>query len=343
MKQISLIGLSRAGKTCYTYAMANAMGHHQHGISISANDFDVQDELFEGWDKIREDGIWPASTDLTSKFIFECALYNRPVFEFWWRDYRGGSLSGRDDISKEERRDFTDYIKESDGIIFFIASDMLLGIKEKRDNWRNDFRHLETFVRYVTLQKEKIRTIPFVIAITKADLLSETDKTAMAEFARNLLAPLFTSGYGAKTLLTFVSLGKNLKCGDYETSVGGCVFYDPTEGNIHLPVMFNLYHYLLYQAEDARAELDKMENELSDTRLAIRRYNEHCGLWRFFNSDAELINNKDGLEKAIEEMKEKIEQVETDLEMVRKEFIQDCYYYVDGELQKKQEEELQEI
>ena len=48
MKQLSIIGLSNAGKTCYIYAMAKTMIKGYNGLNAIAIDDNLRDQLREG-------------------------------------------------------------------------------------------------------------------------------------------------------------------------------------------------------------------------------------------------------------------------------------------------------
>lgn len=54
MKQLSIIGLSNAGKTCYIYAMAKTMIKGYNGLNAIAIDDNLRDQLREGWMRIKK-------------------------------------------------------------------------------------------------------------------------------------------------------------------------------------------------------------------------------------------------------------------------------------------------
>lgn len=336
MKQISIIGLSRAGKTCYMYAMAKTMKRGVNGITIFAPDDNLRDQLDMGWRKIRREGRWPSGSDKVTRCNFNCMLNLRSVLDFCWDDFKGGTLNSFNEIDRKFRTEFYRYLQDSDGMIFFIAADMVKRIMNEEEDSDYDWDDLEKLNEIFSKIGEKLKKIPITIAITKSDLLDNKVKPALFEMIRELFPPLFEVNNQIKTLIVPVSLGENLGNGEQNQPVSGTIFADPKEGNIHLPIMFNLYHYLKEYISETRDEIASLKKDLSNKSSSINVANNHGGLWRWWNGYDldDLQSDKRKLEAELRDTESTLSQYERDLEQVRREFTKDCQYFVNGVLQK---------
>ncbi len=336
MKQISIIGLSRAGKTCYMYAMAKTMKRGINGITIFAPDDDFRDLLDMGWRSIRREHKWPPGTDLTKVHCkFNCLLNLRNVFDFCWDDFKGGTLSSFDEISKKHRSEFYRYLQNSDGMIFFIAADMVERILMDDPDAEDDLDDLDMLNAIIAQNGDKMKQIPITIAITKSDLLDDEAKELLFPVIKQIFPSLFVVGNNVKTLIVPVSLGQDLGHGEQNQDIVGVIYADPKEGNIHLPIMFNLYHYLKDYIKELRDDISSAEKELQRHGKVIITASSHSALGRALRGESleDLEMEKQSMENNIKKLKADLDQTEKDLNKVREEFTKDCQYYVNGKLQ----------
>ncbi len=335
MKQISIIGLSRAGKTCYMYAMAKTMKRGVNGINIFVPDDGMRDQLELGWRRIRREHKWPSGNDKVTHWNFQCMLNLRNVMDFCWDDFKGGTLSSFNEIDTRFRNEFYRYLQNSDGMIFFIAADMVERILLNDPDAEDDLDDLDMLNAIISQNGQKMKQIPVTIAITKSDLLDDEAKELLFPVIKQIFPSLFVVGNNIKTLIVPVSLGQDLGHGEQNQDVLGMIYADPKEGNIHLPIMFNLYHYLKKYISETREELSSLKMDLSKNATNINVANQHGPLWRWWNGyDLDnLQSNKGSLLKRIEETERELSQYEMDLEKTRSEFTKDCQYYVNGKLQ----------
>ena len=336
MKQISIIGLSRAGKTCYMYAMAKTMKRGINGITIFAPDDDLRDQLDMGWRKIRREHKWPSGSDKVTHCNFNCMLNLRSVLDFCWDDFKGGTLSSFNEIDRKFRQEFYMYLQNSDGMIFFIAADMVKRILEDTAEAEDDLDDLDKLNEIIALNGAKMKEIPITIVITKSDLLEESDKASLFEVVKYIFPSLFLTNNQIRALIVPVSLGQGLGNGEQNQDVSGSIFADPKDGNIHLPIMFNLYYYLKEYISETRREIESLKRELSHNASSIQIANSHGGLWRWWNDYDldDLQSDKNRIEQQAQTTEQELAQYERDLEQVRKEFTKDCQYYVNGSLQR---------
>lgn len=335
MKQISIIGLSRAGKTCYMYAMAKTMRRGINGVTIFTPNDILRDQLDLGWRKIRREHKWPSGSDKVVHCDFQCMLNLRNVMDFCWDDFKGGILNSFSEIDTKFKYEFYSYLEKSDGLIFFIAADMIERILTNSVEAEDEIDDLEKLNEIIAKLGGKMKQIPITIAITKSDLLNKKAKQLLFPIIKNIFPSLFDVNNNIKTLIVPVSLGQNLGNGNQEQEVSGIVFADPKEGNIHIPILFNLYYYLKDYIKDTRGELDSLKNRLNKNSSSINIANSHNALTRWWKDENldDLNNNKQEILNKIKETEKVLSDYECDLKKVRDEFTKDCQYYDNGKLQ----------
>ena len=116
MKQLSIFGVSRSGKTCYMYAMAKTMLHGVEGLSIIATNDEQRRTLRAGWRTITN-GSWPPGSERATPYEFDCSLHLRSIMEFCWDDFKGGILTSDADGDMLLFSEFEQYLQNSDGLI----------------------------------------------------------------------------------------------------------------------------------------------------------------------------------------------------------------------------------
>lgn len=335
MKQISIIGLSRSGKTCYIYAMAKTMKRGINNISIFSPDDIMRDKLKEGWKKISKEHIWPKGSDKITHCDFECLIHLRSVMDFCWDDYKGGMLNSFDEISQKEKADFFKYLENSAGLIFCVPADTINRIINDDDD--DAFEELEELNDFILKSVKIIKDIPVTVAITKSDLFDDDQAISVArEIIKEELNALFDKGNKVSVLLVPVTLGEGLGDGEQGGKITkGTINADPKDGHIHLPVMFNLYFSLLDYIAEAHNVLNDLKKELGSNFGRLSTAKNHNSIVRFFKGEDvnNLETNGTYLKQRITEEEENIQLLKEDLEKVRNEFTHDCEFYINGELQ----------
>lgn len=334
MKQLSVIGLSNAGKTCYLYAMAKTMIKGYDGINAIALDDDLRDQLAMGWRQIRRENRWPSGTDKVTLCDFDCSLNLRPIMDFTWNDFKGGTLTSMNEIDKNFKSEFNQYLQNSDGLILFVPADVLQDILHGTDDAYDLEEDLEVLTGLFIANKTKLSKIPITIAITKSDILDDAEKPYAYEIVKNIFEPLFVKGNNMKVLVVPVSIGEKLGRGNQGGEISGVVYQNPAHGNIHIPILFNLYHFLKDCIAVEKSNLGYYDAQVENRMAALRKAEAHNGLQRFWygeNRDdirEELSNARNSSKKKLDA----IRSLEKDLEKVVTLFTADCKYYIDGTL-----------
>lgn len=121
-----MLGDKDSGKTCFMVGMYTAI-QDSSTFSLKATDPDEGIRLTVLWSAI-VDGTggerWPPGSDKPEIYNFELCYAYKPLIEFEWLDYRGGSmldLSSNDD----DVRTLRDYATESSGFFFCISGKYL--------------------------------------------------------------------------------------------------------------------------------------------------------------------------------------------------------------------------
>lgn len=336
MKQLSIIGLSKAGKTCYIYAMAKSMLKGYDGINIIALDDDLRNQLNDGWRQIRRGMHWPDGTDHVTTCEFDCSLNLRPVMEFCWKDFKGGTLTSMNEIDKKYKKEFQEYLGGSDGLLLFVPADNIQDILRETEDAEDILDDLDVLngLFMNPQNRSTLAQIPVTIVVTKSDLLTEQEKPYVYEIVKELFKPLFEVGNNMHTLVVPVSIGENLGRGNQGQEIQGTVFQNPKDGNIHIPIVFNLYHFLKDCIAVERQRLGDLDSETQHRLAKLRTAESHNGFQRWWNGEdiveirREISSNED-LQKR---KKNEIKNLESQLNQISSLFTQDCKYFINGNL-----------
>lgn len=264
-KQISILGVSGSGKTCYIYALAQVMKHGARykdtNISIISNDSGMQIDLDNGYLSMAVDKLWPLSTS-SDNYVYDFLVkvhsplgYMDLIPSLEMRDYRGGVLSDPQKY-KNEHDEILSKFRESASIIFLIdaetawqALDTLdMNPNHRREvsqidilKARNSICYIENILRdYRKLNNE---IPPIAIAVTKSDLFGDDEEKENAiDNIKDMLPVIFAKGSGVEASICTVSLGQNLGTGS-NNELSGTLDIS-TNTNIHIPFLFGIYNYL---------------------------------------------------------------------------------------------------
>ncbi len=332
MKQLSIIGLSGSGKTCYTYAMAKTMIKGYNGINAIAIDDSVREQLNVGWRMIRKEMKWPDGNDKTLRREFNCQLNLKSIMDFCWDDFKGGELTSMNEVAEKFRIEFNSYLKKSDGLILFVPADVYLDIIEETESGDDLYEDLEILNTLFVSNSEHLSKIPITIVITKADLLDDNSKEYVFDFIKDLLSPLFTIGNNMKVLMVPVSIGEGLGRGIQGGFVKGVVYADPKKGNIHIPIVYNLYHFLKDCLAVEKSNLGVIGKEIDSRLRCLREAERRNGLQRWWYGDniSELERKVKDREDERKRKLAEINGIEANIEKVKNLFTEDCQYFING-------------
>ena len=265
--KISLLGVSRSGKTCYISAMSqilkNCKLNNGERLSIKENDISSQLELDNNFMTMVSEKKWPKNTDITTVYDFRMQ-YNDNNIQFIIDslridDYRGGMLTTLSPQADKDRKNFISSMSNTAVILFLIDGTTILNAMDELDKApihrgitnateklaaRNEISIMENILySYIHQGNVKNEIPPLMLVVTKSDVFASKEEYQNGvEMVKELLSTLFVEGNGAFVAITNVSLGTNL-----EKDVNGGIIGSldiSTKHNIHIPMLFAFYAYL---------------------------------------------------------------------------------------------------
>lgn len=302
MAKISIFGVSRAGKTCYLYAMSQIMddGARQSDdgfrIQIKANDMSQAEKLNEGYMSLVQN-TWPRGTDETNVYDFRVAVQTNDEYNDQFipsiilLDYKGGIWTLNDKTNTNERNNILQEFKDSSALIFLIDGETLLHAMnpDDREDVHNgmsttiqilDSRNQIRFIENIFYEYKKVNAYipPVLVAITKSDLFaSKEELNNGVSYLKESLSSIFAKGSHIDAAITSLSLGENLSGKAGERASGR--FCLNTKHGIHLPMIFGIYA-LLSEGYD---EFEPNEQKMADKVMRSIR--------KMMRGKVEMINN----------------------------------------------------
>ena len=287
--KISILGVSRSGKTCYISAMSqivkNCKLNGAQRISIKENDTTNQLELDNNFMTMVTEMRWPKNTDITTAYNFRMQYSdgNSLVYIDSLRmdDYRGGVLTALGPQADKDRKNFLNSMSDTAVILFLIDGTTILNAMDDLDKApihrgsataaeklaaRNEISIMENILyNHINQGNTKKELPPLMLVVTKSDVFESDEeyKNGVA-MVMELLSSLFVIGNNTFVAITKVSLGTNLEK-DINGGIMGSLDIS-TKHNIHIPMLFALYAYLdaTYEQYDAakKNDVDKMMRTL---------------------------------------------------------------------------------
>lgn len=264
---ILVLGGTGTGKTCFMLAMYDDMRIGYGGFSFSAVDPDVDRELVDRFQRMREmkgEDRWGLGTTGIETYQFDLNYALRRFLSFNWRDYRGGMM-----VEAASTRDVSEFraLVDAAHVVMICAPGNLLydaGIRRNREAQRGLLGHE---VGRLLVQGDRANP-PIVLLVTMADLFyaaaekegkgrTETEWNellirAVGEIYHAFLAP----GGGLRVLICPVTLGMDL-AGDRNNAP-----IEPKQ--MHVPMMFAYLEYARSIEADWRRRIAEQEARIDE-------------------------------------------------------------------------------
>ena len=241
--QITILGMSGSGKTCYLLGLYYKMGAGLKGYTITTDeDTDVQ--LRDRYAKLCDVSLekqqrFPAGTDNISKYEFDLQYGYNTIMSFDWVDYPGGLLDRKNSGSLEDYENVKSAINNSSSLFICVDGSLLLGddIDEKIDNVRDKCSNvINTF--FTEYFKSNNSLPPTAIIVTKYDICKDdTDEEELSEIIEEAFSPFFVKNNTEKVVTIIpVSIGTNIMDDDCSGKMKPL--------NIHLPIFMGIWFAL---------------------------------------------------------------------------------------------------
>ena len=187
---ILMLGKSNAGKTSYVSSMYETMSNGVAGFKVQA-ERPVEHQLLRRNARLMRLGTFPEASNRRSVYQFQLWHGEDRVFDFVWRDYRGGALTEGSGSAQavQLRAD----MESAGGLVIMVDSTELTGNPRSRAAVRP---LVSTAIRLLSQRKE---LMPVVVALTKWDLVATTAQQTN-EAARDLLGGLMDAISGTDHL-----------------------------------------------------------------------------------------------------------------------------------------------
>lgn len=269
---ISLLGLSGSGKTCYLYMAAYvlARGVKVNGHTISATSSNRQQAIMlnKGIEDIAS-RRWPEGSSNTLTYPFDLKIDGKSVFPFTIYDYRGGILDHFSEADIKDVKEIFDTFEESSCIVILVDGDTIMQALEPellspthRQNVPfhaqvkalNELSYIESLVK--ECNERMSRKVPILLTITKGDIFFPEELDAGKTLLKERLPSLFSLHNDMIVGITTVTLGEDLH--NEDGKIYGTVCLN-TDGNVHLPILFALFQ-----------EIDEVGEDTTEARRLIR-------------------------------------------------------------------------
>lgn len=307
--QITILGMSGAGKTCYLLGLYYKMGSGLKGYTI-ATDEDTDVELRDRYAKLCDVSLdkerrFPAGTDNIAKYQFDLQYGYNTIMSFDWVDYPGGLLVEKNSGDLDKYEELKQAINSSSSLFICVDGSLLIGddTEEKIENVRDKCSSvINTF--FTDYLKSNNFLPPTAIIVTKYDICSEdTDQEELREIIEEAFSPFFVKNDTEKIVTIIpVSIGTNIKDQDYSGKMKPL--------NIHLPIFMGIWFALSKRIQDQVKIIQeqKIENGRKTDDLKSKKYKEEHK-WAIFKSQAEVQRLARELQKIENEGKKKTEEL----------------------------------
>lgn len=267
--QITILGMSGAGKTCYLLGLYYKMGAGLRGYTITTDeDTDVQ--LRDRYARLCDVTLdmekrFPAGTDNISKYEFDLQYGYNTIMSFDWVDYPGGLLDRKNSGNLEEYEDVKKAINKSSSLFICVDGSLLLGddIEEKIDNVRDNCSNvINTF--FTEYFKSNNELPPTAIIVTKYDVCKDdTDAEELCEIIEEAFSPFFVKNDNRKIVTIIpVSIGINIMDNDCSGKMKPL--------NIHLPIFMGIW-FALSKKIQAHADNIQKRKQTNDSIISSLR------------------------------------------------------------------------
>lgn len=298
--QITILGMSGSGKTCYLLGLYYKMGAGLKGYTITTDeDTDVQlrDRYARLCDvTLDREKRFPAGTDNISKYEFDLQYGYNTIMSFDWVDYPGGLLDRKNSGNLEEYENIKKAINNSSSLFICVDGSLLLGddVDEKIDNIRDNCSNvINTF--FTEYFKSNNELPPTAIIVTKYDVCKDdTNEEELCEIIEEAFSPFFVKNDNEKIVTIIpVSIGVNIMDDDYSGKMKPL--------NIHLPIFMGIWFTLSKKIQEQEDNIQKQEqkNEFYISLLRDQKAQEE-NKWFFKRQDE------------IERLARKIKEVESE-------------------------------
>mgnify|MGYP002854233653 CR=1 FL=1 len=333
--KISIYGLSGSGKSCYIYAMTQAM---RKGIKFAngnvltvINSNIAQVNLLNSRFSQMTKGVWPPGTTQTTEYTYGSKLAFKAISDVVIRDYRGGIFTSIDKDDQEEVNELYKSFKDSASLAFFIGVDMVMRAMNNDVDAYNDLGIMQTLYAQFLEQYPEDKT-PILFVLTKSDLASPQQLEKCKNFIKEEFQAFFGTGTALTVGLTAVTLGDNLSCGE-DNQLLGVLKVEPTDGNIQIPILYTLYCVFSRRIMNELAKNKEYASYLKQNQIDLEKEKKRGFFDKIFNGKektvrASILSNQ----AALDNSKKNLLYLNDTIELIKTKLNSGIEIYDDGQL-----------
>jgi hypothetical protein len=291
--KISFYGLSGSGKSCFIFAMSQALSQ---GIKFSDGELMTvitpnprqMIRLYKAYEQM-VNGSWPLGNNSSVTYNFNVRKALELLMDIEIKDYRGGLLDSDDDDDLQEQDELIKSFEDSKALLFFFGADKVKAAMNGDVSAHFNFIQFNALYNNY-LQTENARETPVMVVISKSDMLSPVELVEAKNFVKKQMQQLFAKGTNLTAGITAVSLGKNLT--NVKGELEGELDIRATAGNLSIPILFALYHVMGLRIEKAVNNVHSWENNISSSRVALGKELSRNSFVRFFVDNEASIRQR---------------------------------------------------
>ena len=335
MDKISFYGLSRSGKSCYIFAMAQALSQgiqfpDGQILTVKTPDPRQMLRLYRAYETMKN-GMWPKGNIESYDYNFNVRKALEGMMSFSLTDFRGGLLDSMDEDDEDEQDALFSSYEDSSVLLFFIGADTV------KDAMNGDFEanfkieYLNTLYGSYLDRARNTRT-PIMIVITKSDMLSSLEIEQAKAFVKKKMQEMFGEGTHITAAITAVTLGRNLSNDNGELE--GELIIGPTSGNIHIPVLYSLYCVMANRLEEVLGNIRSAEDSYRSAQRDLSNELTRNVLARIFDDNEDSIRDRiSSYGNIIGEEKNRLLKLNETMAMIKQYILKGAEVYINGKKQ----------
>lgn len=336
--QITILGMSGSGKTCYLLGLYYEMGSGMRGFTITTDD-DTDVKLRDRYAKMCDQSLglerFPVGTDNFSKYEFNLQYGYNTVMTFDWMDYPGGVLERKNEGNLGEYEDLKSSINNSSTLFICVDGALLVGnnVDEKIDKVKDECSSvINTFFSDYLASNNEIP--PTAIIVTKYDLCkNDTDEDELCEIIEGAFSPFFiNSDDNKKRFVTIipVSIGVNIMSDDCSGKLKPL--------NIHLPIFMAIWFSLIKKIQEQKVIIQDKKQEVQNDISSLRNLKAQEENKWFFKSESHIQHLAEQIQKSEQKDQKYTEEMDNLIKFLTKttgklmnELKEIPYVYINGE------------
>lgn len=331
--KISFYGLSGSGKSCYIFAMSQALSqgvpfNDGELLTVITPDPRQMLKLYKAYEKM-VNGQWPAGNVESVNYNFNIRKALDLLMSLEITDFRGGLLDSVDDDDQEEQEKLFNSYKGSSVLLFFVGADKVKAAMNGDHSARSSIQYLNTLYEHYLGLSSYSKNTPIMVVLSKSDMLSSNEISPAKDFLRRQMAGMFGQGTGITAGITAVTLGENLTNDGGELE--GVLDISPTAGNLNIPILFSLFYVMGQKIENTIGSIQSSENALGASKRELSKELKRNSFIRFFfNNETSIRNQINSQLSAISRDKELLIKLNSTMNGIKQYLLRGAEIYVNG-------------